>query len=142
MNSLFFLIFCAKFVFRSKKMKNKSLVFLIISLIFIVAGAALFAINAINVAPESYSYRIGGFTYSYKSIRIASSPAVSVKLIGSAVLMIFGVIFLSTSFILSSLESFVLRREKDEKTEENVQLPQKEEEKKEEETGTETKSQE
>lgn len=123
-------------------MKNKSLVFLIISLIFIVAGAALFAINAINVAPESYSYRIGGFTYSYKSIRIASSPAVSVKLIGSAVLMIFGVIFLSTSFILSSLESFVLRREKDKKTEENVQLPQKEEEKKEEETGTETKSQE
>ena len=123
-------------------MKNKSLVFLIISLIFIVAGAALFAISAINIAPESYSYRIGGFTYSYKSIRIASSPAVSVKLIGSAVLMIFGVIFLSTSFILSSLESFVLRREKDKNTEENVQLPQKEEEKKEEETGTETKSQE
>ena len=141
MNSLFFLIFCAKFVFRSKKMKNKSLVFLIISLIFIVVGAALFAISAINIAPESYSYRIGGFTYSYKSIRIASSPAVSVKLIGSAVMMIFGVIFLSTSFILSSLESFVLRREKDKKTEENVQLPQKEEEKKEEETGTESKSQ-
>lgn len=145
MNSLFFLIFCAKFVFRSKKMKNKSLVFLIISLIFIVAGAALFAINAINVAPESYSYRIGGFTYSYKSIRIASSPAVSVKLIGSAVMMIFGVIFLSTSFILSSLESIVLKKEKDGKAEENVQIPKKkeqEENKKEEETGTETKSQE
>ncbi|HIV99319.1 MAG TPA: hypothetical protein IAB12_06050 [Candidatus Ornithospirochaeta avicola] len=126
-------------------MKNRSLVFLIIAIIFIVAGAALFAVSAINIAPESYSYKIGGFIYSYRSIRIVSSPTVGVKLISSAVMMIFGVIFLSTSFILSSLESSVFKKEKDGKAEENVQIPKKkeqEEDKKEEDAESETKSQE